>query len=83
VVKAHGGGAGCRGANGDAAKQVQAGRASCAREQWVVPFYRWLAAPARCPDAPRVVLTAVGDRPGRQRGQRGYSANGGTTRGGH
>jgi hypothetical protein len=80
VVKAHGGGVGCGGANGDAAEQVQAGRASCAREQSVVPFYRWLAAPARRPGVQRAALTAVGGLPG---GQRGYGANGGTARGGH
>jgi hypothetical protein len=80
VVKAHGGGAGRGGANSDAAERVQAGRASCAHEESVVPFYRWLAAPARCPGAPRVVLTAVGGLPG---GQRGYGANGGVARGGH
>jgi hypothetical protein len=62
-VKAHGGGVGRGGANGDAAEQVQAGRKSCACEQSVVPFYRWLAAPAQRPSAPRAVLIAVGGLP--------------------
>jgi hypothetical protein len=83
VVKAHGGGVGRGGANGSAVEQVQAGRAYCTREQSVVPFYRWLPAPERCPDVPRVVLTAVGGLPGGQREQRGYCAIGGAARGGH